>query len=209
MKNLKIMKTTLAVVSAILLTACAQNNAGETQSSEAQKTEVQKTEVQSQESIQTEEQNTQAAEVTVPATVIVKCAYENGTPDIVEYFDISDVTDQPSEDGHIINGYDAAGNLVYKREDSSSTDDNGIVNVTITYDFYSLEHNFDFSIQPLEPENGGNIQTLNGSIVVRNESGETSKDFTFETVGFRGQTGIWYAGICSCRDGVLGDYIAE
>ena len=72
---------------------------------------------------QTQYQNTQDEEKVVPATVTVKCAYENGSPDIVEVLNISDVTDQPDESGHIICGYDAAGKLIYKREDSSFTDD--------------------------------------------------------------------------------------
>ena len=50
---------------------------------------------------------------------------------------------------------------------------------------------------------------ISGSIVTRNESGETSKEFSYENVGVRGQTGIWYAGICSCRNGVLTDYVAR
>lgn len=207
MKNKKIIKTFLVAAMVVLLAGCSQDKTEETSSSETQK-EVQSQEQSSQEQ-SSQEQGAQERGKALSATVTVKCAYENGAPDIVEVMNVSDVTDQPEADGHTICGYDNAGTLVYKRQDTSFTDDNGILNVTITYEFYTLEHDFDFQIDPLEPENGGNIQTLNGSIVVKYESGETSKDFTFETTGIRGQTGIWYAGICSCRDGVLGDFIAQ
>ena len=138
----------------------------------------------------------------IAATVNINVTYEDGSPDIVEALDIDGVTDQPDETGSIITGYDGSGNLIYKRSDSSVTDAQGKMDVAITYEFYSLDYDFDLRIEPLYPENGGNIQSIQGSVI----SGGKSSDFTFETVGRRGQTGIWYAGICSCRNGVLGEY---
>ena len=209
MKNRKVLMAIMVSAIVVMFAGCSQDKAESTPSSSAQVESRSQVESQAQDQGQAQDQNTQDAEKTVTAPVTVKCAYENGAPDLAETLNISDVTDKPEEDGHTICGYDADGKMVYKREDSSFTDDNGVLNVTITYEFYSLEHDFDFQIDPLQPENGGSIQTLNGSIVVKSGSDETSKDFTFETVGVRGQTGIWYAGICSCRDGVLGDFIAE
>jgi hypothetical protein len=136
------------------------------------------------------------------ATVRLNVTYEDGNPDIIEALDIDGVEDHPDETGSIITGYDKSGKLIYKRSDTSVTDAQGKMDVEITYEFYSLDHDFDLRVEPLYPENGGGIQTVKGSVVTDG----TSSDFTFETVGRRGQTGIWYAGICSCRNGVLGDY---
>ena len=138
----------------------------------------------------------------VIATVRVNVTYEDGSPDIIEYMDISGVKEKPDETGKTITGYDESGKPVYKRSDSSVTDSKGAMDVEITYEFYSLDHDFDFRIEPFSPENGGGIETVKGSVITDG----TSRDFTYETVCRRGQTGIWYAGICSCRNGVLGDY---
>ena len=132
----------------------------------------------------------------------VNVTYEDGSPDIIEYLDINGVKEKPDETGKTITGYDESGKPVYKRSDSSVTDSKGAMDVEITYEFYSLEHDFDFRIEPFSPENGGGIETVKGSVITDG----TSRDFTYETVCRRGQTGIWYAGICSCRNGVLGDY---
>lgn len=136
------------------------------------------------------------------ATVHVNVTYEDGSPDIIEYLDINGVKEKPDETGKTITGYDESGKPVYKRSDSSVTDPKGAMDVEITYEFYSLAHDFDFRIEPFSPENGGGIETVKGSVITDG----TSRDFTYETVCRRGQTGIWYAGICSCRNGVLGDY---
>lgn len=136
------------------------------------------------------------------ATVHVNVTYEDGSPDIIEYLDINGVKEKPDETGKTITGYDESGKPVYKRSDSSVTDPKGAMDVEITYEFYSLDHDFDFRIEPFSPENGGGIETVKGSVITDG----TSRDFTYETVCRRGQTGIWYAGICSCRNGVLGDY---
>lgn len=138
----------------------------------------------------------------VRATVNVNVTYEDGSPDIIEYLDIDGVKEKPDETGHVLTGYDESGKLIYKRSDSSVTDSKGAMDVEIIYEFYSLDHDFDYRIEPLSPENGGGIQTVKGSV----KADGTSRDFTFENVSRRGQTGIWYAGICSCRNGVLGDY---
>lgn len=136
------------------------------------------------------------------ATVHVNVTYEDGSPDIIEYLDINGVKEKPDETGKTLTGYDESGKPVYKRSDSSVTDSKGAMDVEITYEFYSLDHDFDFRIEPFSPENGGGIETVKGSVITDG----TSRDFTYETVCRRGQTGIWYAGICSCRNGVLGDY---
>ena len=136
------------------------------------------------------------------ATVHVNVTYEDGSPDIIEYLDINGVKEKPDETGKTLTGYDESGKPVYKRSDSSVTDPKGAMDVEITYEFYSLDHDFDFRIEPFSPENGGGIETVKGSVITN----RTSRDFTYETVCRRGQTGIWYAGICSCRNGVLGDY---
>ncbi len=148
-----------------------------------------------------------AAQSGVPAAVTLNFIYEDGNPDVVEILDIPGVTDQPDETGHIINGYDENGTLVYKREDQAFDDENGIRNVTVTYEFYSLDHDFDLSVEPLDPENGGNIQTLTGMITFGTGEGKADKSLSFEENGIRGQTGIWYAGICSCRNGKIVDFI--
>ena len=152
-----------------------------------------------------EEGKEEAAEVV--ATIKVSFSYSEGTPDTIEMMDITGVSGKPDDnDRSIIRGYDDAGKLVYKRTDTGAKDDKGTLNVTITYEFYSLDHDFDFRFEPLNPENGGGIQTLKGSY---SQKGGANKDFTFETAGIRGQTGIWYAGVCSCRKGTLGDYSLE
>ena len=139
------------------------------------------------------------------ATVVVNFVYDEGTPDTIEYLNIDGVSGQPDETGDIIYGKDGAGNLIYKREDTGFTDGDGRLNVTTTYEFYSLDYDFDLSYEPMEPENGGDIQSITGGIYRDQEISE----FTWETVGIRSYTGIWYAGICSCRDGSIGSYIAE
>ena len=106
----------------------------------------------------------------------------------------------------IMYGYDEAETLVYQREDTSFTDEDGKLNVTISYDFYNLDYNFDLAFDPMDPENGGDIQSINGSILKNVNGTETVEDFTWENVGIRGETGIWYAGVCSCRNGVIGAY---
>lgn len=138
----------------------------------------------------------------VVATITFNCTYENGEPDIIEAMDIPAVASQPGKDDDNIYGYDEAENLIYKYSATSTVDDNGSMSVTGTYEFYSLDYDFDFRVEPLNPENGGSIQTITGTYTAGNES----TDYTWETVGIRGQTGIWYAGICSCRGGVLGAY---
>jgi uncharacterized protein YcfL len=138
----------------------------------------------------------------VKATVRVNITYEDGSPDTIEYLDIEGIKEKPDETGHVITGYDESGKLIYKRSDSSVTDSKGAMDVEITYEFYSLDHDFDFRIEPLSPENGGGIQTVKGYV----KTDGASRDFTFETVSRRGQTGIWYVGICSCRNGILGEY---
>ncbi|MBR5420759.1 MAG: hypothetical protein IK115_06380 [Lachnospiraceae bacterium] len=140
------------------------------------------------------------------ASVTVNLLYDEGTPDTIEMLDIGGVSGQPDESGHIISGYDEDGKLIYRREDTGFTDADGKLNVTISYDFYSLDHDFDLRFEPMEPENGGDIQSINGSVFRKSDSADIVEDFTWETVGIRGQTGIWYAGICSCRNGVLGGY---
>ena len=139
------------------------------------------------------------------ATVVVNFVYDEGTPDTIEYLNIDGVSGQPDGTGDITYGYDEAGKLIYKREDAGFTDEDGRLNVSTTYEFYSLDHNFDLSYEPMEPENGGDIQSITGGIYRDQETSE----FTWETVGIRSQTGIWYAGICSCRDGAIGGYISE
>ena len=199
MKNTKILKVILATTLAIALTGCSENKSEESSSFTGEPIESQ--------SVSQESQN---AEVSVPATITVNLSYADGAPDLVVYLDVNGVSSKPDEqNGSIIYGYDQDDNLVYKMEDSSTKGDDGVLNVTSVYEFYSLKYDFDFRMEPLQPENSGSIQTISGTIVTRNESGETSKDFTFENVGMRGQTGIWYAGICSCRDGVIGEYVVE
>ena len=199
MKNNKIIKAILATALVLALTGCAESKSEETSSFTGESMES-----------QSSTQESQNAQVSVPATITVNLSYADGAPDLVVYLDVNGVSSKPDEkDGSIIYGYDKDDNLVYKVVDSSVKGDDGALNVTSVYEFYSLKYDFDFRMEPLQPENGGSIQTINGSIVTRNEAGETSKDFSFETVGMRGQTGIWYAGICSCRDGVLGEYVAE
>ncbi|MCR5603694.1 MAG: hypothetical protein K6G27_08335 [Lachnospiraceae bacterium] len=138
----------------------------------------------------------------VKATVRVNITYEDGSPDTIEYLDIEGIKEKPDETGHVITGYDESGKLIYKRSDSSVTDSKGAMDVEITYEFYSLDHDFDFRMEPVSPENGGGIQTVKGYV----KTDGASRDFTFETVSRRGQTGIWYVGICSCRNGILGEY---
>lgn len=138
----------------------------------------------------------------VVATITLNVTYENADVDLIEVMDIPGVGSAPGETPNIIYGKDDSKNLVYRREDSSVTDSNGAKTVTIVYEFYTLKYDFDFRMDPLNPENGSNIQTINGTI---NYNGSTSS-YTYENVGRRGQTGIWYAGICSNRNGVLGEY---
>ena len=145
----------------------------------------------------------------VLASITVNFVYSEGTADTIEMLNIGGVAAQPDETGHIMYGYDEAETLVYQREDTSFTDEDGKLNVTISYDFYNLDYNFDLGFDPMDPENGGDIQTINGSILKNVNGVETVEDFTWENVGLRGQTGIWYAGVCSCRNGEIVDYIAE
>ena len=142
----------------------------------------------------------------VLASITVNFVYSEGTADTIEMLNIGGVAAQPDETGHIMYGYDEAETLVYQREDTSFTDEDGKLNVTISYDFYNLDYNFDLAFDPMDPENGGDIQSINGSILKNVNGTETVEDFTWENVGIRGETGIWYAGVCSCRNGVIGAY---
>lgn len=199
MKINKIIKAILATTLVLTLTGCSESKSEETSSFTGEPI-----------GSQSASQESQKSEVSVPATITVNLSYADGAPDLVVYLDVNGVSSKPDEkNDNIIYGYDQDDNLVYKMEDSSTKGDDGALNVTSVYEFYSLKYDFDFRMEPLQPENGGSIQTINGTIVTRNESGETSRDFTFENVGMRGQTGIWYAGICSCRDGVIGEYVVE
>ena len=138
----------------------------------------------------------------VVATISLDVTYANGEVDLIEVMDMPDVKSELGETPNVIYAKDANNNLVYRREDSSVTDANGNLTVTILYELYTLNYDFDFRMDPLNPENGSNIQTIKGSI---NNNGTTTS-YDYSTVGRRGQTGIWYAGICSCRGGVLGEY---
>ena len=142
----------------------------------------------------------------VLASITVNFVYSEGTADTIEMLNIGGVAAQPDETGHIMYGYDEAETLIYQREDTSFTDEDGKLNVTISYDFYNLDYNFDLAFDPMDPENGGDIQSINGSILKNVNGTETVEDFTWENVGIRGETGIWYAGVCSCRNGVIGAY---
>ena len=142
----------------------------------------------------------------VLASITVNFVYSEGTADTIEMLNIGGVAAQPDETGHIMYGYDEAETLVYQREDTSFTDEDGKLNVTISYDFYNLDYNFDLAFDPMDPENGGDIQSINGSILKNVNGTETVEDFTWENVGIRGETGMWYAGVCSCRNGVIGAY---
>ena len=142
----------------------------------------------------------------VLASITVNFVYSEGTADTIEMLNIGGVAAQPDETGHIMYGYDEAETLVYQREDTSFTDEDGKLNVTISYDFYNLDYNFDLAFDPMDPENGGDTQSINGSILKNVNGTETVEDFTWENVGIRGETGIWYAGVCSCRNGVIGAY---
>ena len=142
----------------------------------------------------------------VLASITVNFVYSEGTADTIEMLNIGGVAAQPDETGHIMYGYDEAETLVYQREDTSFTDEDGKLNVTMSYDFYNLDYNFDLAFDPMDPENGGDIQSINGSILKNVNGTETVEDFTWENVGIRGETGIWYAGVCSCRNGVIGAY---
>lgn len=142
----------------------------------------------------------------VLASITVNFVYSEGTADTIEMLNIGGVASQPDETGHIMYGYDEAETLIYQREDTSFTDEDGKLNVTISYDFYNLDYNFDLAFDPMDPENGGDIQSINGSILKNVNGTETVEDFTWENVGIRGETGIWYAGVCSCRNGVIGAY---
>ena len=175
MKNTKIIKAILTATMVLALTGCAESKSEETSALTGEPMES-----------QSATQESQNAEVSVPATITVNLSYADGAPDLVVYLDVNGVSSKPDEqDGSIIYGYDKDDNLVYKVVDSSVKDDNGALNVTSVYEFYSLKYDFDFRMEPLQPENGGSIQTISGSIVTRNEAGETSKDFSFETVGMR------------------------
>jgi len=142
----------------------------------------------------------------VLASITVNFVYSEGTADTIEMLNIGGVASQPDETGHIMYGYDEAETLIYQREDTSFTDEDGKLNVTISYDFYNLDYNFDLAFDPMDPENGGDIQSINGSILKNVNGTETVEDYTWENVGIRGETGIWYAGVCSCRNGVIGAY---
>ncbi len=142
----------------------------------------------------------------VLASITVNFVYSEGTADTIEMLNIGGVASQPDETGHIMYGYDEVETLIYQREDTSFTDEDGKLNVTISYDFYNLDYNFDLAFDPMDPENGGDIQSINGSILKNVNGTETVEDFTWENVGIRGETGIWYAGVCSCRNGVIGAY---
>ena len=204
MRNKQLYKLILAGMAVVALAGCS---GGEQKESAQNSDTVVASQTESQSDVQSNEQDaTQSAETIIPATVTVKVDYEDGSPNLVETLDISGVAGTPDESGSIIYGYDDAGKLIYKREDSGVTEENGTLHVTICYEFYSLDYDFNLSFEPLEPENTPSIQTINGSIVKRNEGGETSEEFTYDNVGMRGGTGIWYAGICSCKNGVLGAY---
>ena len=201
MKNRKIFNAIIAAAFAIVLTGCSQGTPEESSLPTGEPIESQSV---------TQESQNQIVEVSIPATITVNCVYADGAPDLVVYLDVNGVSSKLDENNDsIIYGYDKDDNLIYKMEDSSVKDADGALNVTSVYEFYSLKYDFDFRMEPLGPENVESIHTISGSIVTRNESGETSKDFSYENVGVRGQTGIWYAGICSCRDGALTDYIAQ
>ena len=124
--NKKIVKAILTVATVVMLAGCAQDKTDESASSETKKEvqsqeqsqeqgkqeESQAQEQDVQEQSQAQEQDAQDDEKQSTATITVNCAYENGTPDIVEVMNVKDVTSQPEEDGHVICGYDAEGTLV-------------------------------------------------------------------------------------------------
>lgn len=216
MKTKRMMTALLIAAMTVALVACSESkpepvvlpdNGNVTATSEETVSETVKVEEPSETTLPTSE-NTQTTDTSaqqaegVVATITINCTYENGEPDIIEALDMPAVASQPGKDDDNIYGYDEAENLIYKYSATSVVDDNGSMSMTGTYEFYSLDYDFDFRVEPLNPENGGSIQTITGTYTAGNES----TDYTWETVGIRGQTGIWYAGICSCRGGVLGAY---
>ena len=73
------------------------------------------------------------------------------------------------------------------------------MSVTVDNCKYSYDHDFDLIIEP-GPENKTELQTV--KVTIEKNDG-TVNNYTFEDIGRRGNTGIWYCSVCSCHDGCL------
>lgn len=73
---------------------------------------------------------------------------------------------------------------------------------TVEYYIYSYDYDFDLIIEP-GPENKTELQSVR--VTIEKNDG-TVINYTYEDIGRRGDTGIWYCGVCSCRNGELGGF---
>ena len=104
------------------------------------------------------------------------------------------------------NYYDENDVLVYTWSRDYEEDENGVKIATAFYQFYTLDYDFDLFVEPLVPENTEDLQTIEAVI---DQPGMESITYKYEDIGRRGQTGIWYAGVCACRGGAITEYVAE
>ena len=146
----------------------------------------------------------QPPETEGPVTTIIitwECS-DGAFGDLTENLDITPLrADAPAE--RYCEYFDEGDNLVYSWSRDYEEGDDGIVRATCVYNFFTLDYSFDLIIEPNGPENSSDLQSIT-AVIERN--GLPDLNYTFEDIGRRGQTGIWYAGVCSCREGAVTEY---
>ncbi|MBQ9866584.1 MAG: hypothetical protein IJM34_06145 [Lachnospiraceae bacterium] len=125
---------------------------------------------------------------------------DEGSLMIDDYMQISDDMSGVQLSASYTEYSDADYNLVYSRSDNHEEFMQGAesgMTETVEYYIYSYDHDFDLVIEP-GPENKTEMQSV--KVTIQKNDG-TITNYTFEDIGRRGDTGIWYCNVCSCRGG--------
>ena len=139
-------------------------------------------------------------------TVSIQWDCTGGRPsELTDNIDITALREVVVSEDEFSEYYDELDNLIYSRACGYLTHQDGTEDFFVAYYFYSLDYNFDIIVEP-GMENSQDLQSI---LAIISKPGAEDTIYGFEDIGRRGQTGIWYAGVCSCRDGEIKEYIVQ
>ena len=106
-------------------------------------------------------------------------------------------------DGDIIGqaveeAYDANNSLVYSKTEGYFEETK---TVNIQYLIYSDQSTLEINIEPIGGINTSDLQTI--EVEISNDMTGECYSYTFEDIGRRADTGVWYATAFSLEDGVM------
>ena len=137
-------------------------------------------------------------EETAPLTVEVTWECSGGENMLQDYIFMDELKTNGSWD-KFQEAYDANDNLVYTHS-FELKEEEGMTRAYANYIFYTLDMDFSIYAEPILGENTSDLQTIEVTIRQTKPVVQTL-NYTFEDVGARGGTGVWYADICTNEGG--------